>query len=1060
VPKESGIPAPAEGAEFRFSAVYNGDFVVPAEQDGNPGEDVKMPLSATVTSTYATGEAITLNFTPSASFITFTFDATESRTIDKFVLISNDAPIAGTEDKTITVTPAAPLSLPNAEAKLTIIINDFAATTKGFAIQVWNGTHHIDRTWHIGSELTANHSKINAPLLAFYKGEIMTAADLVDFGAIVNGGYSLERYTIDGEHRLGADINLSSVASWTPVVGFTGTFNGNGKTISNLLIDNTEDIPAGLFSTMTNATVKNLTFSNVNVSSSNLELGTLAGHAENCTISNVDIIGGATSNIVSSARVVPQPTNKYGALYTNDYAVVGGVVGYLKKGTVEDCDIDANVSSNYRMVGGVVGFIDNDEATIKNCSLASTAKVECINSTFAGGIIGSSLSSVLKVSNCECFGTVKARYSYVGGIVATVNSTYFEYCTVKDATITEVESGSGTVGGIAAYIFKGDVTFSNCVVDNADISGGFAIGGILGHMTDKEEGTSMIIKCEVKNGCVITSTNASAYTGGFVGRANTKSTQCAIADSSVEDLTITAAGQQVGGAIGCAQGTSIDLTECEVKTSTITSPGNYIAGLIGCHYAPALTCTNCTIEGCEINATAGNNCSGFVGRATNACTNATFTNPKLIDTDLNLKGQINGGILGYADAKNILIHNAEITDVTITSSGKSNGGLIGQTISGAANNAQTTISDPKIMRLTMSVANTQVGGIIGYDSGAYTIISGAQIYNSELKSSHSIEGTNQNYLGGIVGYPQAGTCIITEALISNTTISGNKSYVGGISGTLGGTAVTIEESVVGSGCTISGTYSVGGISGGAYVPNGFKFLLNKSVCYANINTSSSQVGGLIGIFTHSSALTTPPIATIINSAYLNGEIVSTHAGAVYTGGILGQAGGLAAEGENDRVKVYVVNCYSRPSRMSAPNAVAQTCTNGSVDCISGLVGHIHSATTLYGCYTDVKLSTLSGKSSRTYPVWGLMQDMAIRKNDIVDVYYERQYTYPGGMATDTETTLVTGHIGNDILDRLNWAADIYNSVPLVESTSADSWIEGDDGYPVLSSIITDPDRPI
>ena len=156
--------------------------------------------------------------------------------------------------------------------------------------------------------------------------EITTAAELYWFAKQVNDGNKyinaklMNDITVNSDVLIGGKLNnagISSFAPWTPIGSksnsYTGTFNGNGKTISGLYFDDGGTDYVGLFG--------------------------FVGSSGN--ISNVGVV----------------------ASYFNGKNYVGGVCGYNSGGTIEDCYNTGAVSgSNY--AGGVCGW--NNRGTIKN----------------------------------------------------------------------------------------------------------------------------------------------------------------------------------------------------------------------------------------------------------------------------------------------------------------------------------------------------------------------------------------------------------------------------------------------------------------------------------------------------------------------------------------------------------------------------------------------------------------------------------------------------------------------------------------------------------------------
>ena len=171
------------------------------------------------------------------------------------------------------------------------------------------------------------------------------------------------------------NIDLSKICSeeegdsWTPIGNseenaYTGTFNGNGKTIENLYINNTtSEEDQGLFG---------------NVSS-----------------------GGKIEKLVVSGSVTDTSSN------SND---VGGIVGQNFGGTVTGCAFSGTVTSS-GISGGVVG--DNGGSVTNSYNTGTvTGPVSASgnNSVRVGGVVGSNSLSAT-VTNCYNTGTVTGPVS-------------------------------------------------------------------------------------------------------------------------------------------------------------------------------------------------------------------------------------------------------------------------------------------------------------------------------------------------------------------------------------------------------------------------------------------------------------------------------------------------------------------------------------------------------------------------------------------------------------------------------------------------------------------------
>ena len=261
--------------------------------------------------------------------------------------------------------------------------------------------------------------------------EISTAAELAWFRDYVNGGKLsvCAKLTADIDlkdfcHAADASKNLGEL-SWEPIgVGnaYTGTFDGSGKTISNLYIK-AEKREAGLFGYTFQSTIKNLTFENANVTNTELYTGILVGVAGyQTTLQNIkistkcQIIGGKdyTGGIAGSLD-----GNAYNCV---NYAMVqgqedvGGLFGlYNRTGnSMTACANYGNVTATSNTVGGLVGYYSSE--TIQDC-----ANYGNIEGTYnVGGMAG--YVSKGKMQNVFCYGNVSATDNIRGGMVCGYSS--------------------------------------------------------------------------------------------------------------------------------------------------------------------------------------------------------------------------------------------------------------------------------------------------------------------------------------------------------------------------------------------------------------------------------------------------------------------------------------------------------------------------------------------------------------------------------------------------------------------------------------------------------------
>lgn len=233
---------------------------------------------------------------------------------------------------------------------------------------------------------------------AAYK--ISTEEGLRAFAAAVKADDGKGTYNLSGvSFYLANDIALTG--TWTPVGNgvsavkdfFAGTFDGCGHTISGLNVQG-----QGLFAAINQATIRNLN------------------------------VSGTVNSTVN---------------------YVGGIVGKVQAGTIENCSFSGSVSSSKSKayVGGIAGGLYSANVTISGC--ANTADV---TGGYAGGILGY-WRTAATIQNCYNTGSITGS-DKAAGIVAHLNKGTIENC-----------YSIGAVGGAAAQ--KGGIFgFSGAAVKN------------------------------------------------------------------------------------------------------------------------------------------------------------------------------------------------------------------------------------------------------------------------------------------------------------------------------------------------------------------------------------------------------------------------------------------------------------------------------------------------------------------------------------------------------------------------------------------------------------------
>ena len=223
--------------------------------------------------------------------------------------------------------------------------------------------------------------------------------------------------------------------SWVPIgnrdiIKYRGTFDGNGKTITNLYINASQN-NVGLFGYTSEGTIKNLTFEYANVTNTGVFTGILVGHPDASNLRNIKISN--TCQIKGGKET-------------------GGIAGNFD-GNAYNCVNYATVQGNNR-VGGLFGYCSVENSSITTC--ANYGNVTA-TSTDAGGLVGYFISGTIQ--DCANYGDVKgtervagmAGYVSKGKIQNVFNYGNISATNSTDAGMAFGNSNNGTTEGMVAY---------------------------------------------------------------------------------------------------------------------------------------------------------------------------------------------------------------------------------------------------------------------------------------------------------------------------------------------------------------------------------------------------------------------------------------------------------------------------------------------------------------------------------------------------------------------------------------------------------------------------------
>lgn len=307
---------------------------------------------------------------------------------------------------------------------------------------------------------------------------IDTAEELAGLAELVNEGKDFSKKTI----KLGANIDLAG-KEWTPIgksgKPFIGIFDGQGKTISNLVIDMSSKSDVGLFGYTSNGEIKNFTLNNAKVVG-DLDVGAVAGTPYTSKYTNISVtgliqvegfsyVGGALGKNayanVTNVDVIGSE-GSYVKAYSIDKAgvwrtYVGGLVGFMGEGshTVSGCDVEIDVTGSTCNVGGILGILHSGN-TMTNCTyegrLTLTDPETGADNEF-GALTGTVMNSTGKVTITDCSATIIKAISGDKDVTNTITAHGDFY-----HSLTDPENATGEVS-VSATVNGNSVTVNNNV---------------------------------------------------------------------------------------------------------------------------------------------------------------------------------------------------------------------------------------------------------------------------------------------------------------------------------------------------------------------------------------------------------------------------------------------------------------------------------------------------------------------------------------------------------------------------------------------------------------------
>lgn len=563
---------------------------------------------------------------------------------------------------------------------------------------------------------------------------------------------------------------------------------------------------------------------------------------------------------------------------------VGGLVGYGKDITLEDCKTGKGYVLGSRFVGGLAGGFTGSGVHIQKNDTNSS---DVFGNRYVGGIVSvnGSSSQISGMTNTGLVAAFGKNAAYVGGIIG-VNDADWGGSEDKTATAT-VQNCANRMSGDNATDTRRINLLKELSRSAGSSAGGCAdyVGGIAGCngkngvVTWDESGTPTL-------GAILYGNN---YVGGVAGYNDENATISNTSGHLTISGQIVAAGKAVGGMIGlnCAP----ELPSATVKVSRVAGQ-QLVGGVIGANlpvggFTVAGGAFNTDVASGRVEADAVT--GGIIGynrllaakpadvtlaallpkidKSTGVLTDSTDVKTADYEVilanfqnELNLQADIYvGGIVGANDAKTKLtIQNATNG---ATQNALSVGGL--NPSNNGAFKGGVSLNALADGRYDFGTARGALaGGIIGYAT-PNTVLENCKNYGTVAHKCAA---------GGFAGWNE-GTITGGNMAASLGNRETGYTYLGGVAGVNGG---LIQSAYPAQGCAVRGDSYVGGIAG---VNLGGNAAASKGLIICTENNSTGTVeanqyaGGVAG--------------ANVGNISLSGQLQSSVTATDYAGGVAG-----------------------------------------------------------------------------------------------------------------------------------------------------------------------------
>lgn len=366
--------------------------------------------------------------------------------------------------------------------------------------------------------------------------EIHNAEELKRFAFLAQMNSSIEARLVNdislNENKVldeNGALTSASKTEWSLSIGtkanpYTGTFDGNNKTISGVYISSSND-STGFFGIINNAKIKNLKLEDSYVHGRDA-VGTLVGVSYESVISNCSVNASVTESrnkvggLVGYCLGSKIENSSFLGHVSGTSSRVGGLVGVGSSCVLVSSSNQGDVSGN-KYVGGVIGFSSGD--TVEFCNNKGLVKKQGSGfDTKVGfaGLVGSGAGGLLLNSYNQ--GTVVGD-KYVGGILGQTDENESKEFQVISCYNEGSVSGTNSVGGLLGWSRADKISMLNSY-NLGNVSGTAYAGGLAGSITGFGDDQKSIESCysvgkiekaASTNGCVFGGSDA-ILTSSFI----------------------------------------------------------------------------------------------------------------------------------------------------------------------------------------------------------------------------------------------------------------------------------------------------------------------------------------------------------------------------------------------------------------------------------------------------------------------------------------------------------------------------------------------------------------